>query len=194
MLRNYQYHRFSIAHYKGKGIKSFLNTYCFAHAIRLELLTRDSFESFSFVKSVLHENNPNDTSEESPILFGRLNRLISTKEVKLCLIMSIILKSFFFFFYLSKIKCTATSTTLNITWQAVEKNVFKSEIQGYRLTVWRILNETEIIKQKNLIHSSNHYFLKNLGKTFCLSVNVVLIETVSSGLKLLPAGSPLISM
>ena len=95
---------------------------------------------------------------------------------------------------LSKIKCTATSTTLNITWQAVEKNVFKTEIQGYSLTVWRILNETKIIKQKNLIYSSNHYFLKNLGKTFCLPVKVVLIETVSSGLKLLPAGSPPISM
>ena len=82
--------------------------------------------------------------------------------------MSIILKSFFFFSdNLSKIKCTATSTTLNITWQAVEKNVFKSEIQGYRLTISRISNETKIIKQ-NLSHSSNHYFLKNLGKTICL--------------------------
>lgn len=63
---------------------------------------------------------------------------------------------------LSKIKCTATNTTLNITWQAVEKNVFKSGIQEYRLTVSRILNETEIIKPKNLIHSSNHCFLKDL--------------------------------
>ena len=82
--------------------------------------------------------------------------------------MSIILKSFFFFSdNLSKIKCTATSTTLNITWQAVEKNVFKSEIQGYRLTVSRISNETDIIK-RNLNHSSNHYFLKDLGKTICL--------------------------
>ena len=97
------------------------------------------------------------------------------------------LESFLFSDDLSKIKCTATSTTLNITWQAVEKNVFKGGIQGYRLTVWRILNETEIIKLKNLIHSSNHYFLKNLGETIWL-----LFESVSSGLKLLHVGSPLI--
>ena len=157
-------------------------------------MLRDSFESVSFVKSVLHENNPNHTSEESPILFRRLNRLISAKKSKTMHNHVDNLEIVFFSDDLSKIKCTATSTTLNITWQAVEKNVFKTEIQGYSLTVWRILNETKIIKQKNLIYSSNHYFLKNLGKTFCLPVKVVLIETVSSGLKLLPAGSPPISM
>ena len=79
-----------------------------------------------------------------------------------------ILKSFLFSDDLSEIKCTATNTTLNITWQAVEKNVLKNEIQGYRLRVWSILNESEIIKQKNLSRLSTHYFLKNLGKTICL--------------------------
>lgn len=75
--------------------------------------------------------------------------------------------SLFFSDDLSKIKCTATRTTLNITWQAIERNVFKNGSQGYRLTVWRISNETKIIK-KDLNHSSNHYFLKKLGKTICL--------------------------
>jgi len=62
---------------------------------------------------------------------------------------------------LSKINCTATNTTLNITWQAINRNVFRNGIQGYRLTVWSITNKTEILR-KDLNHSSNHYFLKNL--------------------------------
>lgn len=108
-------------------------------------------------------------SEESLILCGRLNRLISTKKKSKTMHIHVDnLGSFFFSDDLSKIKCTATNTTLNITWQAVEKNVFKSGIQGYRLTVSRILNETEIIKPKNLIHSSNHCFLKDLGRAICL--------------------------
>ena len=77
----------------------------------------------------------------------------------------------FFMFYclslssdeLSKINCTVTNMTLNITWQAASRNIFTKESHnGYRITVWT--NKTKFVEE-NLHYSTKHYFLKDLGKT-----------------------------
>ncbi|KAL9950396.1 hypothetical protein ACROYT_G042884 [Oculina patagonica] len=60
---------------------------------------------------------------------------------------------------LSKINCTATATTLNITWQAIRRNVFKTRSHGYRVTVSR--ERTQIVKVY-LHNSTNHYFMNDL--------------------------------